>query len=158
MHHGPLADIVISEVEAEGAENIIQKVTIYKNSNRIDFEVSFDKDDSGRTLDDYRNYSPKGKEGLFYCLPFNVPNFTIQHELAGGVMEPIEDQSKGSSTDYYAIQNFSDISNDDWGITLATIEPNLVEYGSHVPPIGAKAMIMKTLCKKQRIVIFICTC
>lgn len=138
VYSGPLADIVISEVEATGAEAIVQKVIIYKNSKRIDFEVSFDKDDSGRTLDDYRNYSPKGKEGLFYCLPFDIPDFTIQHELAGGIMEPIEDQSKGSSTDYYGIQNFSDISNEEWGITLATIEPNLVEYGRPRPAYWSK--------------------
>lgn len=129
IQHGALADVVISEVEAVGAKNIIQKVIIYKNSNQIDFDVTFDKEDSGRSLDDYRNYSPEGKEALFYCLPFKVPGFTIKHELAGGVMEPIEDQFVGSSTDYYAIQNFSDISNNEWGITLATIEPNLVEYG-----------------------------
>lgn len=138
VHHGSLADVVISEVEAEGAENIIQKVTIYKNSKQIDFDVTFDKDDSGRTLADYRNYSPEGKEGLFYCLPFDVPNFTIKHELAGGVMEPIEDQFKGSSTDFYGIQNFSDISNGAWGITLATIEPNLVEYGKPRPAYWSK--------------------
>ena len=138
MYRGSIADVVISKVEAEGAKSIIQKVLIYKNSNRIDFEVTFDKDDSGRTLDDYRNYSPEGKEGLFYCLPFNIPNFKIKHELAGGIMEPIEDQFKGSSTDYYAIQNFSDISNEDWGITLATIEPNLVEYGFPRPAYWSK--------------------
>lgn len=126
---GPLATVVVSKVKAVGAQNIIQKVTLYKNSKRIDFEVSFDKDDSGRTLQDYRNYSAIGKEALFYCLPFDVPDFTIQHELAGGVMQPIEDQFEGSSTDYYAIQNFSDMSNNDWGITIATIEPNLIEYG-----------------------------
>ncbi|PKQ65013.1 hypothetical protein BZG02_04025 [Labilibaculum filiforme] len=133
LQEGPLATVVISEVKATGAQNIVQKVTIYKNCNRIDFEVTFDKDDSGRTLQDYRNYSAIGKEGLFYCLPFDIPNFTIQHELAGGVMEPVEDQFEGSSTDYYGIQNFSDISNDEWGITLATIEPNLIEYGKPRP-------------------------
>ena len=89
-------------------------------------------------MDDYRNYSPKGKEGLFYSLPFDVPNFTIKHELAGGIMEPIEDQMKGSSTDYYAIQNFSDISNEDWGITLATMDPDLVEYGRPRPAYWSK--------------------
>ena len=53
-------------------------------------------------------------------------------------MEPVEDQSKGSSTDYYGIQNFSDISNEDWGITLATMEPNLVEYGRPRPAYWSK--------------------
>ena len=151
VQRGVLADIIISEVEAEGSQDIVQKVTIYKNSNQIDFEVSFDKDSSGRTLDDYRNYSPKGKEGLFYSLPFNVPNFTIKHELAGGIMEPIEDQMKGSSTDYYSIQNFSDISNNDWGITLAVMDVDLVEYGKPRPAYWSKGDDYENIMKKAEL-------
>ena len=148
VYRGVLADIIISKVKAEGSKNIVQKVTIYKNSNQIDFDLSFDKDASGRTLDDYRNYSPKGKEALFYSLPFDVPNFTIKHELAGGIMEPIEDQMKGSSTDYYAIQNFSDISNDDWGITLAVMDVDLVEYGKPRPAYWSKGDDYENIMKK----------
>jgi len=66
-------------------------------------------------------------------VPLDIPDFTIRHELAGGVMEPIEDQFPGSSTDFYVIQNFSDISNEEWGVTLATVEPNMVEYGKPRP-------------------------
>jgi len=130
---GDLAQMVISEVEAEGCEKIVQKVTLYKHSDRIDFEVYLDKSPSGRSLEDYKTYSAKGKEAIFYCLPLDIPDFTIRHELAGGVMEPIEDQFPGSSTDFYVIQNFSDISNEDWGVTLATVEPNMVEYGKPRP-------------------------
>jgi len=132
---GELAQMVVSEVTAEGCERIFQRVIIYKNDNRIDFEVLLDKTDSERTLDDYRTYSAKGKEALFYCLPLDIPDFTIKHELAGGIMEPIEDQFPGSSTDFYVIQNFSDISNDKWGVTLATREPNMIEYGKPRPAI-----------------------
>jgi hypothetical protein len=125
--------MVISEVQAEGCEKIVQKVTLYKHSDRIDFEVYLDKSPSGRSLEDYKTYSAKGKEAIFYCLPLDIPDFTIRHELAGGVMEPIEDQFPGSATDFYVIQNFSDISNEDWGVTLATVEPNMVEYGKPRP-------------------------
>ena len=131
--NGDLAQMVISEVQAEGCEKIVQKVTLFKHSDRIDFEVFLDKSPSGRSLEDYKTYSAKGKEAIFYCLPLDIPDFTIRHELAGGVMEPIEDQFPGSSTDFYVIQNFSDISNEDWGVTLATVEPNMVEYGKPRP-------------------------
>ena len=145
---GPLAQTVVSEVTAEGCEKIIQKVTIYKHSNRIDFEVFLDKSESGRSLEDYRTYSAKGKEALFYCLPLDIPDFTIRHELAGGVMEPIEDQFPGSSTDFYTIQNFSDISNKDWGVTLATREPNLVEYGKPRPALWSTGDGFEKIMKK----------
>jgi len=130
---GDLAQMVISEVQAEGCEKIVQKVILYKHSDRIDFEVFLDKSPSGRSLEDYKTYSAKGKEAIFYCLPLDIPDFTIRHELAGGVMEPIEDQFPGSSTDFYVIQNFSDISNEEWGVTLATLEPNMLEYGRPRP-------------------------
>ncbi len=130
---GNLMQMVVSEVTAEGCERIVQKVILYKHSDRIDFEVWLDKMPSGRSLEDYKTYSAKGKEAVFYCLPLDIPGFTIRHELAGGVMEPIQDQFPGSSTDFYVIQNFSDMSNEEWGVTLATVEPNLVEYGKPRP-------------------------
>lgn len=129
VQNGPVADIVIAKVCAKGADNIIQKTIFYKNSNQIDFEISFDKCSTNRTIDDYRHYSPNGKETLFYCFPFDIDNFRIYHDSPSGVVEPVEDQFKGSNTDFYAFQSFSDISNSDWGITLATVEPNLIVYG-----------------------------
>lgn len=145
---GSIADIVVAHVKAEGADEIVQKAIFYKNSNRIDFEITFDKKSSGRSIDDYRNYSPNGKEALFYCLPFNIPDFKIHHDLTAGVVEPIEDQLKGSTTNYYAFQSFSDISNDDWGITLATVEPNLVEYGHPRAAYWAKGEDYESIMKK----------
>jgi hypothetical protein len=146
--NGDLAQMVISEVQAEGCKKIIQKVTLYKHSDRIDFEVFLDKSPSGRSLEDYKTYSAKGKEAIFYSLPLDIPDFTIRHELAGGVMEPIEDQFPGSSTDFYVIQNFSDISNEEWGVTLATVEPNMVEYGKPRPALWGTGDDFEKIMKK----------
>jgi hypothetical protein len=130
---GPVASMMISMVKAFGCESISQKVILYEDLKRIDFVVDLDKSPSGRSLADYRQGNARNKEALFYCLPFQVPGFTIRHQLPGAVVEPITDQFAGSSTDYYGIQHFTDLSNQDFGITLATVDAPLVEYGSPRP-------------------------
>ncbi len=126
---GELVSIMKSEVHAFGCESVIQTVKLYKGVKRIDFELDLEKSHSERSLHLYREGSAQNKEALFYAFPFDIPDFTIRHELPGGSVEPILDQSAGSSTDYYAIQHYCDISNNDFGITLTLTDPNLIEYG-----------------------------
>ncbi len=126
---GTLADMMVSNVTAFGCNFITQYVILYNNIKRIDFLLNIDKSPSGRSLNDFRQGNAKNKEALFYSLPFSVPGFTIRHELPGAVVEPIADQFEGSSTDYYGIQHFTDLSNKNFGITLATVDAPLVEYG-----------------------------
>ncbi len=130
---GKIASKMESKVEAIGCESINQQVILYEDIRRIDFILNLEKSPSGRSLDDYRQGNARNKEALFYGLPFHIPDFTIRHELPGAVVEPVADQFDGSSTDFYAIQHFTDISNSDFGVTLATIEAPLVEYGTPRP-------------------------
>jgi hypothetical protein len=127
---GPLASVAITNVAAEGCRSIRQTIVLYKGSDRIDFIVELDKSESGRTL---KSVTAKNKEALFYVLPLNVPEFTIHHELPGGVVEPFAHQFKGSTTNYFGIQHMSDLSNSRYGVTLASINAPLVEYGAPRP-------------------------
>ena len=45
------------------------------------------------------------------------------------MIEPYKDQAYGSTTAHYAIQSFTDLSNDKYGITVSPIEGSLVCYG-----------------------------
>jgi len=130
---GEVAGMMTADVAAVGAETIKQTVVIYNDIKRIDFLQHIDKAPSGRKLNDYKSFSAKGKEAVFYALPFAIEGFQVKHELSGAVVEPIAEQSPGSATDYYAIQHFSDISNAQYGVTLAPVEPALVEYGRPRP-------------------------
>ncbi len=130
---GPAAAVMTATIKAPGTNGIRHQVILYKDLRQIDFVSNIDKASCGRTLADYKAGDParvnNHKEAVFYALPFRVPDFQIHHELAGAVVEPIADQSKGSSTDYYGIQHFSDLANSQYGVTLATIEGGLIEYG-----------------------------
>jgi hypothetical protein len=127
---GPLASVAITRVAAEGCRSIQQSVILYRNSDRIDFIVELDKAESGRMLKDV---TARNKEALFYVLPLNIPDFTIHHELPGGVVEPFTHQFKGSTTNYFGIQHMSDLSNSRFGVTLASMNAPLLEYGAPRP-------------------------
>jgi hypothetical protein len=128
---GPLASGITTTVAAEGCRTIAQTVMLYAHSDRIDFVVSLDKSESGRML---KQSTAQNKEALLYVLPFDVPAFTIRHELPGGVVEPLAHQFKGSTSSFFGIQHFTDLSNDRFGVTLSTINAPLVVYG---PPRAA---------------------
>ncbi len=127
---GPLAWGVTTGVAATGCQSIEQTVILYRNSDRIDFIVDLDKSESGRLL---KQATAQNKEALFYVLPFNIPQFTIHHELPGGVVEPLARQFQGSTSNYFGIQHFVDFSNARYGVTLSTLNAPLVEYGTPRP-------------------------
>jgi hypothetical protein len=123
---GPLASGIVTKIAAEGCRSVEQRVILYRNADRIDFVVNLDKSESGRML---KQSTAQNKEALFYVLPFNVPDFTIHHELPGGVVEPLVHQFQGSTSSFFGIQHFTDFSNARYGVSLATINAPLVVYG-----------------------------
>jgi hypothetical protein len=127
---GPIAWGITTTVKAVGCQSIEQTVILYANSDRIDFVVDLDKSESGRLL---KQSTAKNKEALFYVLPFNIPDFTIHHELPGGVVEPLAHQFEGATSSYFGVQHFVDMSNARYGITLSTINAPLVQYGTPRP-------------------------
>jgi fibronectin type 3 domain-containing protein len=130
----PVSGSMTAVLKAKGVHGIKETVRIYADIKRIDFQVEMDKASTGRQFSEYSEHTlQKKKEAVFYSFPLNIDDFNIRHELAGAVVEPIADQSPGSNTDYYSIQHFSDISGKDYGVTLATVEAGLVEYGRPIP-------------------------
>lgn len=119
---GPVADVLTVTGKAGGVKQLKQTVTLYHDLQRIDFGIWLDKLPFDGSF-------PKQHEAVFVALPFAIPNFTINHELPGAVVEPYRLQVEGSATDHYAICGFTDISNDKYGITVSPIEGSLVCYG-----------------------------
>ena len=144
---GPVAAVMTVEAKPNGMTSLRQQVILYTNLKRIDFINDLDKAPSGRTFQDYKKGNNVGKESVYFAMPLNVPRFKIQHELAGAVVEPIADQSAGSTTSFYGIQNFTDLSNDQFGVTVGTVECGLVEYGT---PRHSGTMRNESILEKSR--------
>jgi fibronectin type 3 domain-containing protein len=142
---GPLAAGITTRIRGEGVEWAEQTVMLTRGSRTIDFTVELDKSESGRML---KQATGQNKEALFYALPFNIPGFTIHHELPGGVVEPLAHQFRGSTSNYFGIQHFSDLSNGRYGVTLSSINAPLVEYGSPRPALWLAPSDMESIIRK----------
>jgi hypothetical protein len=142
---GPLAAGITAHIAAFGCDSVEQTTIVYAGSDRIDVMVRLVKSPSGRMLKQATN---DGKEALFYALPFQVPGFSVHHELAGGVVEPVAQQSAGSTTNFYAVQHFTDLSNARFGVTVSSTDAPLVQYGRPRPALWNFPNDMESVLRK----------
>lgn len=127
--HGPVASVMTVKASAVGVESLQQTVTLYNVLKRIDFNLDLVKSPSGVTGSNYYDRGFKNKESVYVAMPFAIRDFTINHELPGAVVEPIRQQFLGSTTAYYAVRHFTDISNSRYGVTVSSPDVAMMEYG-----------------------------
>ena len=126
---GPVASVMTVKASAVGVESMQQTVILYNDLKRIDFALDMVKSPSGQNEERERSTSFKNQESVYVAMPFSIPDFTIKHELPGAVVEPIRQQFFGSTTAYYAVRHFTDISNTRYGVTVSSPDVALMEYG-----------------------------
>jgi len=122
---GPVADVLTVAGKAGGVRALRQTVILHHHLSRVDFAIGLDKAPFGGAF-------PRQHEAVFVALPFNLPKFSIHHELPGAVIEPCRQQFTGSATDHYAIRSFADFSSDKHGVTVSPVEGSLVCYGEPI--------------------------
>lgn len=122
----PLARLVSSEkfgfgatvVMASSGENVPSlrsEVTIYDDLPRIDIINTITKQPSELS------------EAVYHAFPLAAHSPVVHLDLAGAVMRPGLDQVPGTATDWYAIQRYFAISDDDWTVVVATPDIPLVQ-------------------------------
>jgi hypothetical protein len=112
---GPVMGSMIVKTAGERCPEIQQEVFLYAHTKKIEIVNTLIKEE---TLD---------AEAVYYAFPFDVPDFRARCEVEGCAMEPEVEQLPGSCRDWYAVQNWVDFSNQDFGVTWATDEAPLVQ-------------------------------
>jgi alpha-mannosidase len=69
-------------------------------------------------------------ESFYISFPFDIKNGKHFTELQGGVIETGKDQIKGSSNDWYTVQNFTAVRNDFSQIVMGCGEMPLMQFGA----------------------------
>ena len=128
-YQGQVASVMTIKSSAVGVESLQQTVTLYNDLKRIDFNLDMVKSPSGITGGDASGRGFKDKESAYVALPLAIPDFEIKHELPGAVVEPIHQQFDGSTTAFYAVRHFTDISNARFGVTVSSPDVAMMEYG-----------------------------
>ena len=68
-------------------------------------------------------------ESTYLLLPFDVPDATVRYDVGGVGIEPGRQQLAGTCRDYFHLQNWADFANADFGVTIATPENPLAQFG-----------------------------
>lgn len=117
---GPLFTTLRINGELSCCPRITMELTLQHSVKRID--VSF------RIL---RDSTPMRE--LYVAFPFLIESPNFRFESTGSVIEPVRDQWPGSCTDYYAVQHWVDVYNDDYGVTWTPLDTPMAELGGLWP-------------------------
>jgi alpha-mannosidase len=104
---------------------IRQTVTLYDGLPRIDIVDSLEH---ARAMFS-NSYEDRYRENIFYAFPVDVPQGQPRVEYPGGVVRPYVDQLRWGSHDYLSANRWVDVSNRDFGVTLAPWNEATVEFG-----------------------------
>jgi alpha-mannosidase len=115
--NGPVVASLLVESKAEGCNKLTREIRIIAGQPQIEILNVVDK------------ISTTKKEGIHFGFAFNIPNATTRMDIPWGVMNPLTDQIEGANKNWLACQRWIDISGDEYGVTWASTEASIVEFG-----------------------------
>jgi len=114
---GPLVAALRVESDAPGCRRLIRELRVVAGMERVDLVNVIDKE---KVLE---------KESVHLGFAFNVPEGVMRLDMPWSVVRPQADQLPGANRNVFTIQRWADVSNQDVGVTLATVDAPLVEVG-----------------------------
>ena len=123
---GPLrAAIAIDIEDARLGGRIRQEVILYDGLKRIDLVNRLE----GIQVMHSDRYEDRYRDNLYYAFPLQVEPFEARVEYAGGVVRPFKDQLRWGSHDFLIANRWVDVSNKEFGVTMAPWEASTVSFG-----------------------------
>ncbi|HJR80562.1 MAG TPA: glycosyl hydrolase-related protein, partial [Anaerolineales bacterium] len=118
VYRTPLGYYIIQSLEAPGCVGPLkQSVFLPDTENYIECESWWDMG-----LDVH-------PEATYILYPFNVPDASARLDLGGQPMAMGSDQLPGVCLDYFTVQGWVDLSNEELGVTVAMPENPMVQLG-----------------------------
>lgn len=120
--NGPIAKSVIIDGSALGFPLISEEIILYKGIKRVDLNIRALKD-STPLLE------------MYVAFPFHINEPSFTYEGPNIIVSPPNDQLPGTFTCYYPIQHWVNVydKNDDFGVTLSSIDAHLMMLGGLWP-------------------------
>ena len=103
---------------SEKPKGFMVEIRLYNTEKRIDLAYSIIKKNT---------VSP---ESFYIAFPFNIKDGKHYTEVQGGVIETGKDQIKGSSNDWYTVQDFTSIRNEGTQMVMGCPEMPLMQFGA----------------------------
>lgn len=103
--------------DAHGSKKLIREITLVSGMEEVFIKNEVDKT---RITED---------ENVRFTFPFEISEGQVSIDIPWATIEPEKDQLKGANKNFYSVQRWVDISNENSGVTIAPIEAPLLEIG-----------------------------
>ena len=113
---GPLVATLRIESDAPGCKRLIRRVRLADGFDHLELINTTDK------------LKERRPEGLYFNFPFDVEGSTARIDVPWAVVEVEKDQMRGANRNYFCVQRFVDLSNDDYGVTWVPIDAPMVQF------------------------------
>ncbi len=129
--NGPLVASLLIESDAPGCNKLIREVRLTYGSEQVELINTVDKKRAAisKKPGDWTFAQKGGKESVNFAFPFNVKAGKIRIDVPYGVMEPEKDQIPSACKNWLTLNRWTDVSNQETGISLISLDAPLIEVG-----------------------------
>ncbi|NMC21470.1 MAG: hypothetical protein GYA33_13745 [Thermogutta sp.] len=118
LENGPLVASLEVRSPAPGCRGLTRVYRLFAGSDALQVTVIPDKE------------KIRTPEGVHIAFPFQVPEAVLRLDTPWAVVRPETDQLPGACKNYFTLQRWADLSNDQFGVTWVTLHAPLVEIGA----------------------------
>ena len=128
---GPVVSSLLIESKAPGAHKFTREINLVQGFDFVEIKNIVDKKraELNPNPGDWHWANVGGKESLNFSFPFNVSAGAMTVDIPMAIMQPEKDQLPGSCKNWLQVGRWTDVSNNNYGITWATSDAPLIEVG-----------------------------
>jgi alpha-mannosidase len=108
---------LLVESDAPGCNKLLREIRLVSGLARVEIVDTIDKK------------AVRSVEGVHIGFGFNIPSPAVRINIPWGVIQPETGQLAGACKNWFSVERWVDISNDQLGVTWATLEAPLLEIG-----------------------------
>ena len=129
--NGPVVGSLLIESDAPGCNKLTREVRLLAGQEYVELINILDKKraEINPKPGDWKFAQKGGKESVNFAFPFMVKNGVVKLDVPYGVIQPEKDQIPSACKNWLTAGRWADVSNDDTGIELVTIDAPLFEVG-----------------------------
>jgi alpha-mannosidase len=121
--NGPLVASLLIESDAPGCHRLWREIRLVAGQDTVEII---------NTLDKERLVAPnyyEAKESVNFAFPFAVPNGQVRLEVPYGVLRPDFEQIASACKNWFTVNRWADVANDQFGVTWISLDAPLVQVG-----------------------------
>jgi alpha-mannosidase len=133
--HGPLVASLRIESSAPACKRLTRRVKLIAGADYVEISNLVDKERAPLNPNPGKDgpggaFAQNGnKESIQFAFPFKVPEGQIRVNAPLATMRPEADQLPGSCKNWVPVGRWIDVSNEQFGVTLVSLDAPLVEIG-----------------------------